>query len=82
MKTVTGYTHLPPAPGLVRVAISRSAFKGEPKDNFVFRSQMSKWLRDNCWRCEYEYPDEVCIYPHAVWIDEGMDLMFKLTWPV
>ena len=82
MRTETGYTYMPPAEGLVRVPISRAAFKGGPKDNFVFREQISKWLRDNCWRCEYEYPDEVCIYPHAVWIDEGLDLIFKLKFPV
>ena len=39
MKTETGYMYMPPAKGLVRVPISRAAFKGEPKDNFVFREQ-------------------------------------------
>lgn len=82
MRTETGFTFMPPAEGLVRVAISRSAFKGEPMDNFRFRESMNKWLRENCWRAEYEYPDEVSIYPHAVWIDEGLDLIFKLMWPV
>ena len=82
MRTETGYTYMPPAEGLVRVPISRSSFKGEPEDNFAFRERMSKWLRENCWRAEYEYPDEVSIYPQAVWIDEGLDLIFKLMWPV
>lgn len=82
MKLDTGYVHMPPDAGLVRVTIPCHMFKGEPKDNFQFRRAMSNWLNDNCWRAEYEYPDEVCIYPHAVWIDNDMDLMFKLTWAV
>ena len=82
MRTETGYTYLPPSAGLVRVPISRNAFKGEPTDNFQFRTAMSIWLRANCWRAEYEYPDDVCIYPHAIWIDEDMAVIFKLKFPV
>jgi hypothetical protein len=82
MKLNTGYVHMPPAKGLKRVTIPRYVFKGEPKDNYQFRNSMSKWLRDNCWRAEYEYPDDVTIYPHAVWIDKDLDLVFKLKWAV
>jgi hypothetical protein len=82
MKLDTGYVHKPPAKGLSRVTIPRYVFNGEPKDNYQFRNSMNKWLREHCWRAEYEYPDDVCIYPHAVWIDKEIELVFKLTWAV
>ena len=82
MKLDTGYVHMPPDTGLVRVSIPSYVYKGVPKDNFQFRSAMSIWLREHCWRAEYEYPDDVCIYPHAVWIDKEFELVFKLTWAV
>ncbi len=78
----TGYTCVPPASGLVRVTIPLHVYKGTPSDNWQFRKEMGNWLVENCWRAEYEYADQVSIYPHAVWIDKEFELIFKIIWAI
>jgi len=82
MRTETGYMYNTPELGMVRVTIPRYVFKGEPLDNFQFRTAMSGWIRENCKQACFEYPSDVSIYPHALWITEDLALIFKLKWAV
>lgn len=82
MKTGTGFIYGVLDPDLVRVSIPRYVFKGNSKDNLRFRLLMSIWIRENCKRAAFEYPDEVSIYPHALWIAEDLALIFKLKWAI
>lgn len=73
-----GWTHLSPPPNTIRVPIAQHHFQSEPKVNYPFRCKMSEWLRENCWHSEYEYPDDVSIYPLAVYIDPDLAVIFRL----
>lgn len=78
MKTNTGYTYLSIPPGTVRVPIPQHHFQSDPKVNYPFRCRMSNWIRENAWHSEYEYPDNVSIYPLAVYIDPDLAVIFRL----
>ncbi len=78
MKTKTGYTHLNIPLGAVRVPIPQHHFGSDAKVNYAFRNKITAWLMQNCGRAEYEYPDEVCIYPVAVYIDPELSVIFRL----
>ena len=67
---------------LVRVAIPQHLNDGTKGASYKYRTAMSAWLRDNCWKSTYEYQDDYAIFPIAVHVEEEWAVVFKLMWAI